>query len=244
MFQLEAEWDTPVRERLLEQSLEGDFDIQTETGTRRIALRGKADRIDLLEDRTFRIIDYKLSRAPDRKQALQLPVYTVCTIQHLRKTRGEEWEPGQAGYIAFGQDRQFVPMLARGKTKDTMLVDAQARLLDAVDRIERGEFPPTPADTIDVHPLRPCRGVPEGLRWRRLSGCPSMKVQSPKSKVRRRTIRLWPGLPTLDLDFRLWTPCPTPQRVRGLSIQPTTWSSRRQPAPARLMCSSTGISTC
>ena len=148
VFQLEAEWDTPVRERLLEQSLEGEFDIQTETGTRRIALRGKADRIDLLEDRTFRIIDYKLSRAPDRKQALQLPVYTVCTIQHLRKTRGEDWEPGQAGYIAFGQDRQFVPMLARGKTKDTALVDAQARLLDAVDRIERGEFPPTPADTI------------------------------------------------------------------------------------------------
>ena len=148
VFQLEAEWDTPVRERLLEQSLEGDFDIQTETGTRRIALRGKADRIDLLEDRTFRIIDYKLSRAPDRKQALQLPVYTVCTIQYLRKTRGEEWEPGQAGYIAFGQDRQFVPMLARGKTKDTMLVDAQTRLLDAVDRIERGEFPPTPADTM------------------------------------------------------------------------------------------------
>ena len=148
VFQLEAEWETPVRERLLEHSLEGEFDIQTETGTRRIALRGKADRIDLLEDRTFRIIDYKLSRAPDRKQALQLPVYTVCTVQHLRKTRGEDWEPGQAGYIAFGQDRQFVPMLARGKTRDATLVDAQTRLLDAVDRIERGEFPPTPADTI------------------------------------------------------------------------------------------------
>ena len=36
------------------------------------------------EDQTFRIIDYKLSRAPDRKLALQLPVYTVCTVQHLR----------------------------------------------------------------------------------------------------------------------------------------------------------------
>ena len=39
------------RERLLEQSLEGEFEIQTETGTRRIALRGKADRIDLLRGR-------------------------------------------------------------------------------------------------------------------------------------------------------------------------------------------------
>ena len=148
VFQLEAEWETPVRERLLEHALDGEFEIQSEAGTRRVALRGKADRIDLLEDRTFRIIDYKLSRAPDRKQALQLPVYTVCAIQHLRQTRDEEWEPGQAGYIAFGQDRQFVPMLARGKSKDAMLFDAQVRLLDAIDSIERGEFPPTPVDTI------------------------------------------------------------------------------------------------
>ena len=148
VFQVEAEWETPVVERLLEHSLNGEFEIRTETETRRVALRGKADRIDLLQDHTFRIIDYKLSRAPDRKLALQLPVYTVCTVQHLRETRGEDWEPGQAGYIAFGQDRQFVPMLARGKSKDAMLVDAQTRLLDAVDRIERGEFPPTPADTM------------------------------------------------------------------------------------------------
>jgi RecB family exonuclease len=148
VFQAEAEWETPVVERLLEHALEGEFDIQGETETRRIALRGKADRIDLLADKTFRIIDYKLSRAPDRKQALQLPIYTVCTVQHLRKTRGEDWEPGQAGYIAFGQERQFVPMLARGKSRDAALIDAQTRLLTAVDRIERGEFPPTPADTI------------------------------------------------------------------------------------------------
>ncbi len=148
VFQLEAEWETPVVERLLEHSLNGEFEIRTEAETRRVALRGKADRIDLLADHTFRIIDYKLSRAPDRKLALQLPVYTVCAVQHLRQTRGEEWEPGQAGYIAFGQDRQFVPMLARGTSRDTALVDAQTRLLDAVDRIERGEFPPTPADTM------------------------------------------------------------------------------------------------
>jgi RecB family exonuclease len=148
VFQVEAEWETPVLERLLEHSLNGEFEIQSETETRIIALRGKADRIDLLQDHTFRIIDYKLSRAPDRKLALQLPVYTVCTVQHLRQTRGEDWEPGQAGYIAFGQDRQFVPMLARGKSRDTTLIDAQTRLLDVVDRIERGEFPPAPADTM------------------------------------------------------------------------------------------------
>ena len=148
VFQLEAEWDTPVAERLLEHPLSGEFEIRSETETRHIALRGKADRIDLLQDGTFRIIDYKLSRAPDRKLALQLPIYTVCAVQHLRETTGKEWVPGQAGYIAFGQDRQFVPMLARGKDKDAMLLEAQARLIDAVDRIERGDFPPTPADPI------------------------------------------------------------------------------------------------
>jgi RecB family exonuclease len=89
--------------------------MRTETGTRRVALGGKADRIDLLEDGTFRIIDYKLSRAPVRKRALQLPIYTVCAAQHLREATGQTWEPGQAGYIAFGQDRQFVPMLARAE---------------------------------------------------------------------------------------------------------------------------------
>ncbi|MSO57207.1 MAG: PD-(D/E)XK nuclease family protein [Acidobacteria bacterium] len=146
VFQVEAEWETPVVERLLEQALEGEFEITTETESRRIALRGKADRIDLLQDGTFRIIDYKLSRAPDRKLALQLPIYTVCAIQHLRETTGKVWEAGQAGYIAFGRDRQFVPMLARGKNRDATLLDAQTRLLQAVQSIERGEFPPTPAD--------------------------------------------------------------------------------------------------
>ena len=147
-FQLEAEWDTPIAKRLLEYALDGEFEIRTETETRRIALRGKADRIDLLQDGTFRLIDYKLTRAPERKRALQLPIYTICAVQHLRETTGKDWEPGQAGYIAFGQDRQFVPMLARGKSKDATLLDAQARLIEAVDRIERGEFPPTPADPI------------------------------------------------------------------------------------------------
>ena len=72
----------------------------------------------------------------------------MCTVQHLQKTRGQQWDPGQAGYIAFGQDRQFSPMLGRGMDKEATLLDAQARLLAAVDKIERGEFPPTPADTM------------------------------------------------------------------------------------------------
>ncbi len=149
VFQVEAEWETPVRERLLEHSLEGEFEIRTETGTRRIALRGKADRIDLLEDRTFRIIDYKLSRAPDRKLALQLPVYTVCTVQHLRADpgRGVGARPGRLHRVRPGSPVRADARHA-ARTEMPRSLDAQTRLLDAVDRIERGEFPPTPADTI------------------------------------------------------------------------------------------------
>src|SRR4029453_2508231 len=108
---------------LLEQTLSGDFEIAAEGETRLVSLKGKADRIDLLADGTFRIIDYKLGYAPDRKQALQLPVYSVCAVQYLRNVRGEHWEPGQAGYIAFGGDRRFVPMLGRGQDKDATLAD-------------------------------------------------------------------------------------------------------------------------
>jgi RecB family exonuclease len=146
VFQIEAEWQTPVVERLLEQALDGEFEIRSEAETRRVFLKGKADRIDLLEDGTFRIIDYKLGYAPDRKQALQLPVYSVCTVQYLRGARGETWLPGQAGYIAFGGDRRFIPMLGRGKDTETTLRDAQTRLLTTIDAIERGEFPPRPYD--------------------------------------------------------------------------------------------------
>jgi RecB family exonuclease len=146
VFQLEAEWETPVVERKLEYSLNGEFEFRTEAETRRLAIKGKADRIDLLADGTFRIIDYKLGYAPDRKLALQLPIYSLCTVQHLRESTGKSWEIGQAGYIAFGGDRRFVPMLGRAKDKDATLLEAQSRLLATVDAIERGEFPPTPAD--------------------------------------------------------------------------------------------------
>ena len=147
VFQIEAEWQTPVEARLLEHDLNDEFEIQGGSENRRVRLKGKADRIDLLADGTFRIIDYKLTRAPDRKLALQLPIYTICTAQDLLKTTGKPWEPGQAGYIAFGGDRRFVPMLGRGKDTQQTLQEAQTRLLDTIDAIERGEFPPQPADT-------------------------------------------------------------------------------------------------
>ena len=148
VFQLEAEWETPVRRaaaRARPQRRVRDSDRDARPGG--FPCKGKADRIDLLADGTFRIIDYKLGRAPDRKLALQLPIYTVCTVQHLRETTGEELGAGSGGLHRLRR-RSPVRADARraARDKDAMLrrrPDAPAR---AVDAIERGEFPPTPAD--------------------------------------------------------------------------------------------------
>jgi len=71
VFRMEAERPVPVVARLLEHKLDGPVTLQTESGPRTIQLRGKADRLDLLSDGTFRLIDYKLGWPPDRVRALQ-----------------------------------------------------------------------------------------------------------------------------------------------------------------------------
>ena len=144
-----------------------------DTRPRRVACEGKADRIDLLADGTFRIIDYKLSRAPDRKLALQLPIYTVCTVQHLRRRRGEDVGAG-SGRLHRVWRRSPVRADARPrKDKDATLRDAQTRLLDDDRRDRAGRISADARRHHAVHPLRARRRLPEGLRWRRLTGCRS-----------------------------------------------------------------------
>ncbi len=70
----------------------------------------------------------------------------MCAEQHFERL-GRPDRAGEAGYIAFGRERTFVSMLPRGGTRAEALEQAQARLLAAVDGIERGAFPPTPSDT-------------------------------------------------------------------------------------------------
>ena len=65
VFRMEAERPVAVVERLLEYRLKGDFVVATCDGPRIVSLSGKADRIDLLADGTFRLIDYKLGWPPE-----------------------------------------------------------------------------------------------------------------------------------------------------------------------------------
>ena len=146
VFRMEAERPVAVVERLLEVRLDGSFVFTTAGGERTIALRGKADRIDLLADGTFRLIDYKLGWPPNRARALQLPIYALCAEQTLAARGGRSWRLGEAAYLAFKGPRRVVPLFTTPADRAKVLADAQLRLADAVDAIGRGEFPPTPDD--------------------------------------------------------------------------------------------------
>ena len=145
---MEAERPVPVVERLLEHRLDGEFTFTTPErppdGSR---CRGKADRLDLLADGTFRLIDYKLGWPPQqgaRAAAADLrPVRRAAADGH----RGRDWTLGEAVYLAFKGPKRVVPLFtAPRRSRRRCSADAQQRLVDAVDAIERGEFPPTPDD--------------------------------------------------------------------------------------------------
>jgi RecB family exonuclease len=147
VLRMEAERPTPVVWRLLEHDLSGTFSFATSSGARPVAIRGKADRIDLLADGTFRLIDYKLGWPPkDRRKALQLPIYGLCAAQQLQATRGGDWTLGEAAYLAFKGPRRVVPLFQNGAERDRLLADAQDRLASTIDSISAGHFPPTPDD--------------------------------------------------------------------------------------------------
>lgn len=146
VLRMEAERPLAVVERLLEHPLKGDFTFATDDGPRTIALRGKADRLDLLEDGTFRLIDYKLGWPPNRARALQLPIYSLCAEQRLVGHKGKNWQLSEAAYLAFKGPKRVVPLFSSPADRAKVLAEAQQRLADTVDAIERGEFPPTPDD--------------------------------------------------------------------------------------------------
>ena len=143
-FAFEIEHGVGVIERFVEYPLEGRFQFAGAAGGREISLRGKADRVDLLDDGTLRVVDYKLGRAPKPGRALQLPIYGLCAAQQLSGHRGRAWTLGRVGYVAFREKNPFVELGGRGGNLDDALRDGQQRLLDAVAAIERGEFPPSP----------------------------------------------------------------------------------------------------
>ena len=143
-FAFEIEHGVEVIERLVEYGFDGEFPFETSDGPRRVRLRGKADRIDLLADGTLRVIDYKLGRAPKPGRVLQLPIYGLCAQEQLRGYRGKDWTLGRAGYVAFREKNPFVELGGRSGNLQDALQEGSERFLNAVERIEAGDFPPSP----------------------------------------------------------------------------------------------------
>jgi RecB family exonuclease len=148
VFQAEAERDrgVPVVDRLLEFSLDGDTVLAAGSATRTVPLAAKADRIDLFADGSFRVIDYKLSHAPKLKHVIQLPAYAAAARQRIEGRLGRSWRPVDAAYLAFGKGGQYEALAPDARQLEAALADGEARLVQAVEGIERGAFPPKPAD--------------------------------------------------------------------------------------------------
>jgi RecB family exonuclease len=146
VFAMEADRPVPIVERLLEFPLQGDFTFRTHQGEERtVTLSAQVDRIDVLADNTLRIIDYKSKNTPDLKQALQLPIYSFIARERLRASRALDFTIGEAFYLSFEGDKSVVALKAKDKTTDDLLADAQDRLVQALDDIAAGRFPPRPA---------------------------------------------------------------------------------------------------
>ncbi len=145
-FAFEIEHGKEVVERLLEFELTDTFAFAGADGPRRIQIRSKADRIDLLHDGSLRIVDYKLGRAPGRDRALQLPIYGACAAQALDGRHGRSWTVSRAGYVAFREKQSFVPLGKNADELEKALIEGQNRLVAAVDGIEAGRFPVQPPE--------------------------------------------------------------------------------------------------
>ncbi len=148
VFGHEAAAPMDVRERWLEYRLEGEFALGAPDG-RKVALKGVADRIDLLADNRLRIVDYKSGSAPNPSRALQAAIYALCAQERLRERDGQAWPVAEAIYLAFSGKRSQAPVVKAGDPdSEEALESARTRLLRIVDRVGQGEFPPQPTDEI------------------------------------------------------------------------------------------------
>lgn len=145
VFAMEAERGVEIRQRLMEYELDGDFTFTGAEGEQRtVRLRAKIDRVDLLGDGTFRLIDYKTKYVPDRRTALQLPIYSACVRTTLSRQQGREVPPSEAMYLSFEGPQAVVELEERGKELDDLMAAAGHRLVAALDDIARGHYPPSP----------------------------------------------------------------------------------------------------
>jgi hypothetical protein len=109
VFELEVDSAGQVARRLLESDLRGPFDFPQLGGLkqRTIEIAGKADRIDVLDDGSLRVVDYKLSRLPDKETSIQIAVYAHAAKALLERADSQSHRIAAAMYLAFGDEDEF-----------------------------------------------------------------------------------------------------------------------------------------
>jgi RecB family exonuclease len=150
VFQIEADADDVVVDRLVEVPVGGVFSFPGPDADRDVAIeiRGKADRIDVLDGRRLRVVDYKLGRLPDVDTALQIGVYAHCAVQLLERRHHRRYDVASAMYVAFGDEREVAAPLGSATVPAAAVVHSKAvAFADAIGRIERGEYPVRPLRT-------------------------------------------------------------------------------------------------
>lgn len=137
MLRTEAESFGDVTRRALEHPIDRRVVLGGPGGRREVHLRGRIDRVDWTGDGRVRVIDYKSGRKPT--QPLQPGVYVHAVVQQERDA-GRELGIAPSGFVAFREPVPWVPAAA-----DRAGADAHAQqFVEAVDRIEHGEFPVRP----------------------------------------------------------------------------------------------------
>ena len=75
-----------LRQRLVEYAFQGHFQFPEGPEGERpwfVRVKGRADRVDVDEDGSVHVLDYKTGRAPNAKVSLQVPLYAACLQQRL-----------------------------------------------------------------------------------------------------------------------------------------------------------------
>jgi len=126
----------PVLERLLEYTLDARRRFLSSDAPDGAA-GAKADRIDLLEDGTFRVYDYKLSRAPTGATS---PTARVCGGAGSGWTgdTGDRGGRPNAAYISFGKGDHYEPLARDEEGLARALAEGEARLVGAVEASRGG----------------------------------------------------------------------------------------------------------
>jgi RecB family exonuclease len=146
VLSLEADRPDDVRQRLIEYAVEGGFSFATaDGGARTVTLSAKIDRVDVLADGTFRLIDYKSKYVPDVRKKIQLPIYASAVRQRLSAERGQTTAPSEAMYLSLeGQKTVAELKPAKGQTLAELIVEAEHRFNAVLDAVGQGHYPPQP----------------------------------------------------------------------------------------------------